>query len=170
MALEWLAHLLAQFQEWSTDAVGTWGYPALFLVSLIGNASYILPLPSILIVFIAGSTLNPWLVGILAGLGSAIGELTGYAIGRGAHRVVEKRGPWFNRAEKWIERRGVFVVLVVFAATPLPDDIAGTVAGLLNYSWKKFLIASFIGKTAMCTAVAWAGYYGAGWLLAYFGA
>jgi len=166
MLQEWLA----SFQQWSQDTLGAWGYFGVFLVSLISNASYIFPLPGILIVFMAGAALNPWLVGIFAGLGSAIGELTGYVIGRGAHKVVEKKSMWFNRAEKWIKRRGVFVVIVLFAATPLPDDVAGTVAGLLNYSWKRFLVATFIGKVALCTVVAWAGYYGVESILAYLGA
>jgi len=62
--------------------------------------------------------------------------------------------------EKWIKGHKSFPMIVVFAATPLPDDIVGIVCGIFNYDIKKFLLASFIGKVIMNTAIAWSGYYG----------
>ncbi|MFH1294492.1 MAG: VTT domain-containing protein [Candidatus Aenigmatarchaeota archaeon] len=166
MIQEWLLG----FQQWSQEILGAWGYLGVFIVSFIGNATIMLPLPSILAVFLAGAFLNPWVVGLTAGLGAAIGELTGYLIGRGGRKVAEKKQhKWLKRTKHLIKKRGIFPVLVVFAATPLPDDAAGIVAGLLNYDWRKFLLASFIGKSVMNICVAWAGFYGSAWVLGYFG-
>lgn len=163
---EWVA----QFQQWSQQTVGAWGYLGIFLVSFVGNATIILPLPSIVVVFFAGAFLNPWLVGLLAGLGSALGELTGYILGRGGRKVIEKKkSHWLQRTKHWVKKRGIFPVLVFFAATPLPDDIVGVLAGLLKYDWRKFLLAAFIGKTILSLTVALAGFYGAEWVLAYLG-
>jgi membrane protein DedA with SNARE-associated domain len=163
-----LEEWVVQFQQWSQEVVGAWGYLGVFLVSLVGNATIILPLPSIVVVFFAGTFLNPWLVGIAAGAGSALGEMTGYLLGRGGRKVAEKRQhKWIKRTKHWIRKGGVFPIIVLFAATPLPDDVAGAAAGLLKYDWKKFLVAAFIGKTIMCLAVSLAGFYGAGWVFSY---
>lgn len=158
------------FQQWSQEILSAWGYLGVFIVSFIGNATIMLPLPSIFVVFLAGAFLNPWLVGLAAGMGAAIGELSGYLIGRGGRKVAEKKHhKWLKKTKHWIKKRGIFPVLVVFAATPLPDDVAGIVAGLLNYDWRKFILASFIGKAAMNICVAWAGFYGSIWVLSCFG-
>ena len=57
--------------------LGAYGYPAVFLVSLIGNAAFLLPAPGIALVVAAGGVLDPVAVGVVAGLGAALGELTG---------------------------------------------------------------------------------------------
>jgi len=68
------AEWAAQFITWSNEVVGAWGYLGIFLVSLVGNASIILPVPSFIIVFTFGAILNPWLVGLAGALGATIGE------------------------------------------------------------------------------------------------
>ena len=57
------------------------GYVGIFLVSLLGNATILLPAPSLVVVFAMGTALIPLLVGLAAGAGDALGELTGYAAG-----------------------------------------------------------------------------------------
>ena len=42
-----------------------YGYPAIFLISLLGNLSVIFPAPSYIVVFAASSTLNPIAVGVI---------------------------------------------------------------------------------------------------------
>ena len=156
-----LGELIAQFNAWAISTVEGWGYFGIFLVSLIGNASIIFPVPSYLIVIAFGGILNPWLVGLAAGTGAALGELTGYAIGRGGKRVIEKKHEKLvTKAKFWMEKHGLFPILVLFAATPLPDDIVGILGGIVSYNIKKFLLATFIGKVIANVALAWAGYFG----------
>ena len=160
-----LAVWFAQFNSWAMSTVETWGYLGIFFVSLIGNASIILPVPSYLIVLVFGGILNPWLVGIAAGLGATFGELTGYALGRGGKHVIEKKHQkLLNKTKKWSEKHGLFPLLVLFAATPLPDDIVGILGGVVSYNIKKFFAATLIGKLIAYTALAWAGFFG-GYLL-----
>src|SRR5438045_6665027 len=59
------------------DTVGNWGYLGVFLVTLVATASFILPIPYLLIVARAGMYLNPLLVTLVAGLAGGIGETTG---------------------------------------------------------------------------------------------
>ncbi len=163
------------------NLVHTFGYAGVFLASLIGSASVILPLPSFTFVFAAGSLLNPMAVGILAGIGSAIGELTGYGVGYGiSYRIrhksrqsrKEKRGimknKWFAKAKTWSKKRSMFVVVFIFAATPLPDDVIGIICGSVRYDIKKFFIASMLGKIVLSLILAYAGFYGIEWVKGLF--
>ena len=67
--------------EGQAEQFAPYGYPGIFVINLLGNATVALPAPSLAIVSVAGSVLNPYLVGLFAGAGSALGELTGYLAG-----------------------------------------------------------------------------------------
>jgi hypothetical protein len=58
------------------------GYPGILLVSILGNATIVLPAPWLALVFAMGSALPPVSVGLAAGVGSALGELTSSRIRR----------------------------------------------------------------------------------------
>lgn len=155
------------------DLVNNFGYLGVFLSSLIGSATVILPLPSFAFVVAAGAVLNPFAVGVLSGLGAAIGELSGYGIGFVAQRTGKKFKPlatqagWIQRLRKWFQHKLGFLVIVVFAATPLPDDIIGIFCGLIRYDVKKFFAAALIGKTALGLFLAYSG-FGFAHLLGFF--
>ena len=51
------------------ERFGAYGYPAVFLISLLSNAALLLPAPRIALVVAAGSTLDPLMVGVVAGQG-----------------------------------------------------------------------------------------------------
>jgi membrane protein YqaA with SNARE-associated domain len=158
--------LIAGFGQWSQYVIATFGYPGVFFVSLVSSASIFFPIPGFLFILAASPVLNPFLLGIVAGAGSAIGELTGYILGRGGKKTIEKKEiKWIKKGEDWFRRGRGFWFIFIFAATPLPDDVAGIVAGLFSYSWKKFLLASFIGKTILNIAIALGGFYGIGAIL-----
>jgi len=132
------------------------GYPGIFLVSLLGNATIILPAPSLALVFAMGSALPPLLVGLAAGVGEALGELTGYAAGFGGRAVIEDQKV-YDRLEDWMERRGGITVFVL-SVFPNPFfDLAGIAAGTLRYPLWRFLLVCWVGKTIKTTVVAWAG-------------
>jgi membrane protein YqaA with SNARE-associated domain len=167
-----IAELVAEFTAWAEGTAGAYGYAGIFLVSLIGNLSIIFPVPSIALVFAMGAVLNPWLVGLAGGAGSALGELSGYAIGRGGRKVAKKKyRENLRKARKWVNkrRRWVFLIIFLFAATPLPSDIIGILAGVMRYDIRKFLLANFAGKLVMNTYVAFGGYYALETALALFG-
>ena len=164
------AAFVAGFIAWSQGVVNAFGYFGIFLISFIGSATIILPAPTFLAVFAAGSVLNPWLVGLFAGAGAAFGEITGYIVGLGGKQVIEKKHKkLLGRTKKWLEAHGAFPIIILFAATPLPDDIIGIICGAIKYNWKKFFLASFIGKLALNLALAWGGFYGVQWVLTAFG-
>jgi len=148
------------------STLSTYGYFGIFLISLIGSATIILPIPSAIVIFSAGAFLNPFIVGLLGGIGAAIGEFTGYGIGLGGRRVIKKK--WkrgIDKVEKLFQKYGGFIILIIFAATPLPDDIVGLFCGISKYEIKKFFIAVLIGKIILHLILAYAGFYGISWIL-----
>jgi len=147
--------LIVIFRRELADLAG-YGYVGVFLISLLGNATVILPVPSLAVVFAGGSVLNPLLVGVVAGLGEPLGELTGYMAGYGGSAVVEQRER-FQQVQEWMEQRG-FLTILVLSAIPNPlFDLAGISAGMLHYPVTKFLVACWIGKTAKAIAIAYLG-------------
>ena len=130
------------------------GYPAVFLISLLGNATVILPLPSIVAVCSGGVALTPLLVGLVGGVGMALGELTGYLAGYSGSSLA-KNSRVYRRVQPWMQRRGWMVVLA-FGAIPNPFfDIVGLVAGATRMPVWKFLAAAWAGKTVMATSTAY---------------
>jgi membrane protein YqaA with SNARE-associated domain len=165
-----IASLLAAFLSWSQSVAGTWGYVGIFLINLIGSATILFPVPAFLVVFAFGAILNPWLVGISAAFGCALGELTGYGIGFAGEKAIgRKHERWLKRANEWAGKYKMFTVIVIFAATPLPDDVLGVLCGVIKYDVKKFFLASLTGKLILNISLALGGYYGLQWVLAFFG-
>lgn len=132
------------------------GYAGIFLVSLLGNATIILPAPSLALVFAMGSALPPVLVGLVAGTGEALGELTGYAAGFAGRGIIENRKN-YDRMATWMQRRGGITVFLLSAIPSAFFDLAGIVAGTLHYPLWRFLLFCWMGKVLKTTVVAWAG-------------
>jgi uncharacterized membrane protein YdjX (TVP38/TMEM64 family) len=154
--------LILAFRE-QLLALRGYGYLGVFLISMLGNATVILPVPSLAIVFAGGGVLNPLLVGLVAGVGEPIGELTAYLAGYAGNAVVED-DERFVRIRAWMERRG-FVTLLVLSAIPNPVfDMAGIAAGMLRFPVARFLLACWIGKTIKAVLIAYLGLLSVGWL------
>lgn len=133
-----------------------YGYPGVFFISFIGNATLILPAPSFAIVFAVGGALNPLIVGLVAGLGATLGEMTGYLAGYGGRIVVENR-VLFNRMEKWMGRGGVLAIFLL-AFIPNPAfDVAGIVAGAMRMPVWQFVLAAWAGKSIRFVLLALSG-------------
>ncbi len=148
--------------------VNTFGYLGVFIASFIGSASVFLPLPSFLFAVAGGALLNPFLVGVVAGLGSALGELVSYAIGYGLHMGHKKlrknrsdtEKKWAGTIKKWFHKKYGPVIIFIFAATPLPDDIIGLFCGAIKYDLKKFFIPLLLGKIILGLFLAYVGLFG----------
>jgi membrane protein YqaA with SNARE-associated domain len=128
--------------------LGHWGYVGAFLVSLIASATIVLPAPGLAIIIAMSPSLNPLALGIVAGVGSAFGELTGYAAGAGGSVLIPpERQAQFERVRQLTSRYGP-LILAVLAALPFPlFDFAGIVAGALRMRVLSFILAVAIGKS-----------------------
>jgi uncharacterized membrane protein YdjX (TVP38/TMEM64 family) len=135
-----------------------YGYFGVFISTLAGSATIILPVPSLAIVYVAGSVWNPILVGLAAGLGDAVGEATGYLTGYAGQGLVENQG-LYRRFENWMLRNG-FLTILILSAVPNPFfDLAGIAAGASRFPGRWFFLAAWLGKSVKDLVFAIAGYY-----------
>ncbi len=149
------------------DRFVAYGYPGIFIISILANATVLLPAPGVAIVFAMGGVFNPFIVGIVAGAGAAIGELSGYMAGFSGQAVMEKV-ELYGRTKEWIQRYGMWTILIL-AAIPNPFfDLAGMAAGALKMRFSKFMIACLMGKIIKMWIFAYAGAYSITWLFNLF--
>lgn len=139
--------------------VETLGYPAIFIVSVLGSATIFFPVPAIIAVCAGGTLLNPLLSGLIGGTGMALGEGTAYLAGAAGSGLL-KDNRWYGRLRPWVERRGWIVVLVI-ATVPNPIfDVVGVIAGAMRMPLWQFFGAVWIGKTARSVGLAYGCAFG----------
>lgn len=146
--------------------LGDWGYLGVFVIQLLNSAMIVIPAPGHAYTFTAAATLSPILVGLIGGFGATVGELTGYAFGASGHQIVSG-GPLYQRLSRFTQRWGG-VALFLFAALPLPFDIAGVWAGATRYPIWRFLLYVLLGKIIFITSIAFAGFYSMPRILRFF--
>lgn len=135
-----------------------YGYPGIFLFSILANATILIPVPGVVFTSAMGAVFNPLFVSIAAGAGAALGELSGYLAGFSGQAVVES-SERYQRVVRWMEKYGEITILVLaFIPNPL-FDLAGIVAGILKMPIWKFLIYCIIGKILKMMMFAYSGYW-----------
>ncbi|MDH5687086.1 MAG: VTT domain-containing protein [Candidatus Bathyarchaeota archaeon] len=134
-----------------------YSYLGVFLVSLIGALSVVFPIPYTIIIYLLGRSLDPYIIAIAGGLGSALGELSGYILGYYGRAVVsEERKRKMDFMLRIFNRYGAAAIFV-FALTPLPDDLLFIPLGIMRYKFVKAFIPTILGKTLMCFTLAMGG-------------
>jgi membrane protein DedA with SNARE-associated domain len=132
------------------------GYGVTFAISVLLNATIIIPVSAMAIMSSLGGVLPlPYLVGIIGGIGAAIGEMTGYVVGRSGRGLLAKNKTYL-RVERWINRWGFYAVLV-FSIFPILFDIVGIIAGAARMRPWRFFVATWLGRTLSYVAVAYLG-------------
>jgi membrane protein YqaA with SNARE-associated domain len=162
-----LIALIAVFRN-QIIALGSYGYLGVFVLSLLGSATIVIPVPSLALVFALGGTFNPLLLGLISGIGGTLGETTGYLLGYGGRIAIENM-KLYHRVEGWMKRWGA-VTIFILAAIPNPFfDIAGAAAGALRFPLWKFLVYGGAGRIVKHTLVAFAGAWGMEAILRFLG-
>ena len=140
------------------EQLAAYGYPGIFLLSLLAYATVLLPAPGVAIVFTMGGVFNPLYVALAAGAGAALGEMSGYLAGFSGQAVVERVGI-YEKLTHWMGKNGPLTVLFL-SAIPNPFfDLAGVAAGALKMPVKNFLFWCWIGETIKMILFAFAGSY-----------
>jgi membrane protein YqaA with SNARE-associated domain len=151
--------LLQEIEIWLRDFAFQYGYLGVFLISLVGAMSIFVPIPYTVVIFILGALqrFDPFLIAVAAGLGSAIGEFSGYLLGVGGRRVIgdryKKRMEFLTRLFKKYGPIAIFI----FALTPLPDDLLFIPLGVMRYSLIRAFIPALLGKFFSNLIIAYSG-------------
>jgi membrane protein DedA with SNARE-associated domain len=158
--------------DWVIDVIGRLGYAGIVLLMLAENLFP--PLPSELIMPFAGflaarGDLHPALVVAAGALGSVVGALPWYVIGRrvGADRlkaVAERHGRWIaltpkeiDRGQKLFEERGP-LVLVFGRLVPALRTVVALPAGMARMRPIPFLLWTLLGSLIWTSLLTLAGY------------
>lgn len=159
-------------QELLCHLATAFGYPGVFILSLIGASSIIFPIPYTLILFYVAAppiSLDPVPLALTAGAGAALGELTGYALGYYGQRLIgERRKRRMAPLVRLLEKYGP-VVIFLFALLPLPDDLLFIPLGILRYNFFRFFIPTIIGKTVSAYVIALSGQLSITYINDFFG-
>lgn len=145
------------------DKFAVYGYPGIFFMALLSNATVLLPAPGVAVVFAMGSVFNPLGVSLAAGTGGAIGELSGYLAGFSGQAVIE-RTDIYSYIHQWVKKYGGWAILIL-SAIPNPFfDLAGIAAGIAKMPVSRFLLACWGGQMIKMGLFAFAGSTSFNWL------
>jgi membrane protein YqaA with SNARE-associated domain len=163
--------LLEQLAEWLQNFSIQYGYLGIFLVSLLGSASIFFPIPYTVVLFTVGSLekFNPILIAFASGLGSAVGEFSGYLLGLGGRKVISEKGK--RNVEFLLKIFGRYGALAIFtfALTPLPDDLLFIPLGVMRYGFIRAFIPAFLGKLCMSLIIVYSARFTIGIICQIFG-
>jgi len=150
---------LQEISQWLYTIATQYGYLGIFLISLFGAISIFVPIPYTIVIFILGasSSFDPLLIAVAAGLGSAIGEFSGYLLGVGGRKVIgDKYKKKVDFITKLFKKYGS-VAIFIFALTPLPDDLLFIPLGVMRYSFLHAFIPALLGKFFSNLIIAYSG-------------
>jgi membrane protein YqaA with SNARE-associated domain len=138
------------------EEFGKYGYPGIFVLNMLSSATIVIPAPGLAVVSVMGTVLNPFLVGVCAGAGDAVGELTGYLAGYSGRAVIEDTER-YQKLLAWTKKYGLWVIFVLSVIPNPLFDLAGIAAGALKIPLLHFVLVCWIGKTIKTTLFALGG-------------
>jgi uncharacterized membrane protein YdjX (TVP38/TMEM64 family) len=108
------------------------------------------------VVFTWGAIFHPAGIALAAGLGAALGEVSGYLAGFSGQAVIEKAAI-YQRITAFMDKYGGWAILGL-SALPNPFfDLAGIAAGATRIPLPKFLFWCWVGETMKMFVFAYAG-------------
>ena len=153
-----------------------YAYIIAFVVNFMAGATVIVYVPGVPTVFALGGIVQfPFVVGIVAGLGEALGGFTGYMLGRGGEsylkepqsngRIQRAFQKIYSRIDSWMGKRGYLTVFLASAIFNPFYMFFGATAGATRMAPWKYYLASAAGKIVKATYVAYLGHWGMGYIL-----
>ena len=157
-----------------------YAYIIAFVVNFMAGATVIVYVPGVPTVFALGGIVHfPFVVGIVAGLGEALGGFTGYMLGRGGESYLKEpqsngriQGAFqkiYSRIDRWMGKRGYLTVFLASAIFNPFYMFFGATAGATRMAPWKYYLASAAGKMVKATYVAYLGAWGMGYILGWLG-
>jgi membrane protein YqaA with SNARE-associated domain len=146
-ALVYLMWLLQRQFRVSLKQYEILAYLIVFGVTFLASCTIVIPAPGAAVVIAAAGIWNPVIVALVASVGSALGEITGYYAGYlGEKIIIDDQNPTYQRSVSWMKRYGVWTVMVIAAIPLVLFDVVGLIAGALRLPLWKFLLACWVGR------------------------
>ena len=128
---------------------------AIFVGSLVSNSIPFVGVPYLLGVGLAVSKMSFWdavATIVLSALGASVGKVIVYLFGNAFRLKLGSEVKKNLEAFQSLFRKSLFIAIVIFAATPLPDDVLYITLGITRYPLLTYFVAVFIGKVVMTAA------------------
>src|ERR1039458_6644588 len=150
-----------------------YGYFGLFVLSVLSSAC--IPIPSEVAYGFAGALCTSaitghaqftlWAVIVVGTLGSLVGAVIAYEVGRSAGRtIVDRWGKWLllthqdlDNSQRWFEKYGPASVLIS-RVIPVVRSFISVPAGLAEMKRGRFAVLTTIGSAAWVALIAGLGY------------
>ncbi len=139
------------------DLALNYGYLGVFAASLAGSIIPFLPVPYLIVVVLLSGRLDPLALGVVAGVGGALGKTTSYLLGRWGFSLSTRKTQQNLEFMGHVVRKYGDLGVFFFAVSPLPDDLYMIPIGMFKFPYWRFLLANAAGKVILSTAVAYFG-------------
>jgi membrane protein YqaA with SNARE-associated domain/outer membrane lipoprotein-sorting protein len=144
---------LSRLSQWLLATLEPWGAPGLMLIAICDSS--FLSLPEVndaaLMMLSINNPSRMWLLATMTVIGSIIGCLILYSVGRkGGEAMLRRRfaADKIARVRGWYEKYGMLAVIVPsLLPPPLPFKIFVLSAGAFRLSWTRFILAVGIGRS-----------------------
>ena len=136
-------------------------YIFVFIASLIGNSIPYAAVPYyLLLIYYSNRYHDPLFlvsIAIISGIGSTIGKMVIYLIGKGVSKILSEESRknveiFGNLIKKW-----GFLFVLVATSTPIPDDVILIPIAFTGYSVSLYFLATFLGKTVTSLLIVFLG-------------
>jgi hypothetical protein len=154
--IAWTILLILYSPKEIVEFIGiTNGYILTFLVAVMGALSSIttFSIYPMIITFALGD-LNPYLLGLIAGAGLAIGDSIFYYFGWEVRSIVKgKFKKLLNKFFKWLVKRPYWQVMIMIyiyvGFTPFPNNLLTGTLAVSGYSYKKIYLPVILGDLTL---------------------
>lgn len=164
-----LTAVLSWLGSFSKELIYVLGYPG--LVILMALESMVFPLPSELVMPLAGflvaeSKFSFWLVALFSSLGSLLGSLISYYLGKyGGNPLILKYGKYLlldaadlQKTEQWFQKSGEKTIFIS-RFIPVVRHLISIPAGIAKMDLKKFCVYTIAGATIWNMFLAYLGFW-----------
>jgi len=138
------------------DDLGQLGIIGVLIAALLSHLTVVARDMFIPLLLPLASVYHPILLGVAAGTGAAIGEVTTYFLGWGVAESVTSFSESEDKIAVWINKYGLWAVLLV-ALTPLPDTPIVILAGSRKLPFVRLTIVEILGKSTLYSVGAFMG-------------
>ncbi len=112
------------------------GYIGVFVFNLFGPGTLLIPSLS--------KYMNIFLLAFASSAGMSLNDSLSWYIGKFGHEIIP-HSKKAEKIEKGVRKHG-FPALFLWSLIPIPYDIIGLIAGYIGFSYKRFIIPTFLGK------------------------
>ncbi|MBU1083029.1 hypothetical protein KKE14_01135 [Patescibacteria group bacterium] len=160
-----IAFLLSRYQPFHAFllGLGDWSYVGIFLTGILFVFTFTAA-TAIIIFNTLGEVMSPWSIGLIAGLGAALGDYLIFMfvrkhVSKHTKRLIESPSNSFlgklfkNSYFRWV----LPVVGGIIVALPFPDEIGIALLGISKIKIRQFVILAFVLHAVIITLVAMTG-------------